>query len=71
MGNKDQHDEMLDSGLINDMIYAIFPQSDYNLYKYGKFAGAFDSDEWDALGMEQEEAEGFFDKYGIYYKSKN
>lgn len=67
MGNKDQHDEMLDSGLMKDMIDAIFPGNS-DMAKYGKFAGAFDSDEWTNLPQgEKTDAVIFFDNEKIYY----
>ena len=68
MGNKDQHDEMLDSGLMNCLIDAIFPGNS-DMAKYGKFAGAFDSDEWDTLvkSGKDTDAKSYFDIVGIYY----
>ncbi len=68
MGNKDQHDEMLDSGLMNGLIDAIFPGNS-DMAKYGKFAGAFDSDEWDTLvkSGKDTDAKSYFDIVGIYY----
>ena len=60
---------MLDSGLMKDMIDAIFPGNS-DMAKYGKFAGAFDSDEWRILSPgDKDDAKDFFDNEKIYYKN--
>ena len=66
MDTKDQHDEMM-GGLMDRLIGEMFP-GDANMAKYGKYAGAFDSDEWTNLPPgEKTDAVNFFDNEKIYY----